>query len=90
MSEEKFCLEWNDFQSTVSGSFGTLRREKDFFDVTLVSDDGFHVSSHKVVLSASSEFFKNILSKKVFTCQSSDLSYWCQSQRIRLCYGLHL
>ena len=36
-SDEKFCLKWNDFRNTVSQSFGALRQEKDFFDVTLVS-----------------------------------------------------
>ena len=37
MNSEKFSLKWNDFQQTVSNSFGTLRREQDFFDVTLHS-----------------------------------------------------
>ena len=60
---EKFCLKWNDFQVNVSNSFSTLRKENDFYDVSLVSDDDQVVSAHKVVLSASSEFFKNILRK---------------------------
>merc|ERR1712126_199152 len=59
----KFSLKWNDFQTNVSSSFSKLRKERDFFDVTLVSDDEVHISSHKVVLSASSDFFKNILRK---------------------------
>ena len=58
---EKFCLKWNDFQSTVSQSFGILRKEKDFYDVTLVSDDEIQIPAHKLVLSASSDFFKKIL-----------------------------
>ena len=58
---DKFCLKWNDFQSTVSQSFGVLRREEDFFDVTLVSEDETQIPAHKLVLSASSDFFKNIL-----------------------------
>ena len=58
---DKFCLKWNDFQTTVSQSFGLLRKEKDFFDVTLVSDDQVQVSAHKLVLSACSSFFKTIL-----------------------------
>ena len=33
------------------------------FDVTLVSDDEQHIAAHKLVLSASSEFFKNIIKK---------------------------
>ena len=69
---EKFSLKWNDFQTNVSTSFSKLRSERDFFDVTLVSDDEVHILSHKVVLSASSDFFKNILRK---SSHSSPLIY---------------
>ena len=60
---EKFCLKWNDFQTTVSQSFGMLRKEEDFFDVTLVSDDDVQISVHKLVLASSSSFFKSVLRK---------------------------
>ena len=60
---EKYSLKWTDFKDNVSSSFKRLRQEKDFFDVTLVSSDEKHISAHKVVLSASSDFFKNILKK---------------------------
>ena len=60
---EKFSLEWSDFQSVVSQSFSVLREEADFYDVTLVSDDHTQISAHKLVLSASSDFFKSILRK---------------------------
>ena len=60
---DQYSLKWNDFQNNVSKSFNSLRQEEHFFDVTLVSDDEEHISAHKVVLSASSEFFKNILKK---------------------------
>ena len=60
---EKFSLKWNDFQSVVSQSFSALREESDFYDVTLVSDDLTQISAHKLVLSASSQFFKSILKK---------------------------
>ena len=60
---EKFNLKWNDFQSVVSQSFSVLRREEDFFDVTLVSDDEIQISAHKLVLSACSGFFKSILKR---------------------------
>ena len=63
MTSEKFCLKWNDFQSTVSQSLGLLRREEDFFDVTLISEDQTQISAHKVVLAASSSFFKNIFKR---------------------------
>ena len=61
MNSEKFSLKWNDFQSNVSKSFNELRKEEDFFDVTLISDDESKLSAHKVVLSSCSSFFKSIL-----------------------------
>ena len=60
---ERFSLKWTDFQSVVSQSFSVLRQEADFYDVTLVSDDHTQISAHKLVLSASSQFFKSILKK---------------------------
>ena len=59
--EEKFCLKWNDFQENTIKTFSRLRFEEEFFDVTLVSDDQKQIMAHKVVLSSSSEYFKNIL-----------------------------
>ena len=57
---EKFCLKWNDFHSNASKSFGLFRNEDYLHDVTLVSDDHHQMSAHKLVLSACSEFFKDI------------------------------
>ena len=58
---EKFNLKWNDFQSNISKSFGKLKNEQEFFDVTLISEDQKPVSAHKLVLSACSPYFRNIL-----------------------------
>ena len=65
---EKFSLKWNDFHGNISRSFQKLRNEEDFFDVTLVGDDGTHVMAHKLLLASSSEYFKNVFiySKKYF------------------------
>merc|ERR1711936_536496 len=60
MASEKFCLRWNDFESNISVAFRELREEKDFFDVTLACDDS-QVQAHKVILSACSPFFRNVL-----------------------------
>ena len=57
---EKFCLKWNDFNSNVSKSFSILRNAKYLHDVTLVSDDHGKVEAHKLVLSACSEYFRDI------------------------------
>ena len=47
---EKLCLQWNDFKNNVICSFGNLREENDFADVTLVCEDGKQVEAHKVIL----------------------------------------
>ena len=60
MGSEKFCLRWNDFETNISSAFRELRDDKDFFDVTLACDDE-QIQVHKVILSACSPFFRNIL-----------------------------
>ena len=58
---ENFLLKWNDFQENVSKSFGILRNNTFFQDVTLVGDDQKQLSAHKVVLSSCSDYFNTIL-----------------------------
>ena len=60
---EKFNLKWNDFGSNVSKSFGKLRTEDYLNDVTLVGDDHTQLSAHKLVLSACSDYFKEIFTR---------------------------
>jgi len=60
---EKFCLNWNDFKQNASSAFNQLRNDKDFTDVTLVSEEGEHILAHKIVLSSSSDFFKDLFKK---------------------------
>ena len=62
-ASEKFCLTWNDFESNISASFKEMRKEEDFFDVTLACEDDSQLEAHKVVLSACSKFFQKILRK---------------------------
>ena len=65
---EKFTLKWNDFSCNAQKTFQNLRKEEDFFDITLVGEDFNHVTAHKIVLSSSSEYFKTVFSnnKKYF------------------------
>ena len=56
-SIKNFCLKWNDFGSNISVAFRELRKDKDFFDVTLACDDD-QIQDHKVILSACSPFIQ--------------------------------
>ena len=60
---EKFCLKWNDFQENINSAFGNLSKEREFADVTLACEDGQQVEAHKMILAASSPFFRNLLQK---------------------------
>ena len=60
-SDDKFCLKWNDFETNIRYYFRTLREHHSLFDVTLVTEDGKHIQAHKIILSAGSHFFNDIL-----------------------------
>ena len=61
MEKEKLCLKWNDFQENATSAFEAMREDSNFADVTLVCQDGQHIEAHKVVLSACSVFFRDLL-----------------------------
>ena len=52
-----------NFEENIRESFSMIRNEKRLFDVTLATDDGQYVQAHKVILSAGSNFFKDIFLK---------------------------
>ena len=62
-SSDKFCLRWNDFETNISAAFQELREDEDFFDVTLCCGPSGtdRLRAHKVILSACSPFFRDIL-----------------------------
>ena len=57
----KYLMKVDDFDANFVSSFSLLRDSEELFDVTLVSDDEVPIQAHKVVLSASSPFFRNVL-----------------------------
>ena len=56
----KFCLKWNNFSKNVTSSFKSLLDNGEFVDISL-SAEGKTLKAHKVVLSASSEYFRDLL-----------------------------
>ncbi|XP_037081676.1 protein abrupt-like [Pollicipes pollicipes] len=60
MADQQFCLRWNNFQNNIISSFEYLRSEEDFVDVTLACE-GRSLKAHKVILSACSQYFRDLL-----------------------------
>ena len=59
---EAYKISWQDeFKSNTAETFRKLLIDTDFTDVTLVCDDGQTIEAHKVILSACSSFFRNML-----------------------------
>ena len=60
-AEGRLRLKWEDFTEEIRASYTTLRKSPDFSDVTLVCENGVEVEAHKIILSACSSVFANIL-----------------------------
>ena len=60
-TREKFCLKWNDYTTNITTSYHEFRTSCDFSDVTLVCENNQQIEAHRVILSACSPFFNNIL-----------------------------
>ena len=100
-SDQHFCLRWNNFHSNIATSFEQLRDHEDFVDVTLACE-GRTIKAHKVVLSACSPYFRNLL--KVIHCTQHHLirsttikgittfepCLWCDIIQVRHCLKLFI
>ena len=60
-SSQNYNLKWEEFQSNLQTSYAKLIRADHFSDVTLMGEDGVQIKSHRVILSATSPVFENIL-----------------------------
>ena len=58
---EKFRLSAEQYSVLTTNAFQSLLEENQFTDVTLACEDGKQIEAHRVILSACSPFFRNIL-----------------------------
>ena len=58
MIQKAVNVSWNDYKSQISKTFRNLRGDENFTDVTLVTEDNQQIDAHRVILSASSPFFR--------------------------------
>ena len=64
---EAYNICWDKFKVSTSDAFQNLIKDTDFTDVTLACEDGKQIKAHKVILSACSQFFKDILIRNPHT-----------------------
>ena len=60
---EQINLSWSDYERCTLDAFRLLKHREEFTDVTLVCDGDNQIRAHKVIISACSPFFRNILLK---------------------------
>ena len=64
MSPENYTLTWDDYKANIQSLFQGLRDDRDHLDVTLACEDA-QIHAHKVVLSASSPVFRDLLRREI-------------------------
>merc|ERR1719342_1209187 len=60
MIDDRCMLKWSQFQDNAIRTFNEQRTEDFYIDVTLVADDNSMMKAHKLILSASSDYFSNL------------------------------
>ncbi|KAG1676900.1 Protein bric-a-brac 2 [Nymphon striatum] len=60
MTSQQLCVKWNNHQNNMLGIFSELLVNDHFVDVTIACD-GESLKAHRMVLSACSPFFKDLL-----------------------------
>ncbi|KAK2715491.1 hypothetical protein QYM36_010187, partial [Artemia franciscana] len=60
MEQDEFCLKWTNYSNAYKGNFAALLNNEHFTDVTL-SCENQNIKCHRLVLSACSSYFENLL-----------------------------
>ena len=59
-NNQEFCLRWNNFHASLVNALDCFKNDADFVDVTLACE-GQYIKAHKMLLSACSVFFRDVL-----------------------------
>merc|ERR1719154_379241 len=60
---ERFFMKWNQYSVHITQSLQEMRSVEELFDVTLACDDGKQLEAHKVILSACSPIFRQMMAR---------------------------
>ena len=59
--KENLQMVWSEFQASTTAFLSSIYSSNDFSDVTLLCEEFELVPAHRVILSAGSSFFENVL-----------------------------
>ena len=62
-SSPNYNLKWEEYESNLKLCFSHLEKTNHFSDVTLVGEGGDQIKAHRIILSAISPIFEDILRK---------------------------
>merc|ERR1712133_282501 len=68
MNQQKYNLNWHTYSDHLRDLLHNMRKSEYLTDVTLVCDDQRQFKAHKIVLSACSNVFKNIIDNLPLNC----------------------
>ena len=63
MADSDVSIAWSDFQNNMTYRFKQYINQKDFSDITLVTQDNKKFPAHKLILSSGSTFFRGLFSE---------------------------
>ena len=88
-ADQRFSLRWNNYQTQLVTAFESLLDQQDFVDVT-IGVEGKKLSAHKMLLSACSPFFRELLKVSRYTLHENSSCYQYSSNIILICVSYFL
>lgn len=87
-AKEDMSIEWSHFSEAVASDLWQFYNSNDYSDVTIYTDDGHQIKSHRIVLAMCSDYFRDLFQKnQTPNCISKFLYryaiYLCQIVSVR-------
>lgn len=63
MDTEDVTIEWNGFGDSLATDLWQFYMSREFSDVTICTEDGCEIKSHRIILAMCSTYFRDLFSK---------------------------
>lgn len=62
-AKEDMTIEWSHFSEALASDLWQFYNSNDYSDVTIYTDDGHQIKSHRIVLAMCSDYFRDLFKK---------------------------